>query len=396
MYTEVRDPTTDPTLAHAPSATPSNVRRPRVLIGSRLMGILVALTFITVTGALALSQAFAPAPAPAQVPTTHSSPAVVAASAPAPEGSVIAVAQEVGPAVVSVRTDQGLGSGVLYDATGLILTNAHVVAGAQSITIGLVDGRHFSGKVVGSDTGFDVAIIGITGESLPTAPLGSSSSLQVGQSVIAIGNPYGFDHTLTTGVVSALNRPVSEGQGSYNQPMIQTDAAINPGNSGGPLLDLQGQIVGIATLVAAPLGIPAQGLGFAVPVDTAKRIGDQLVQSGKVTHSGMPYLGASLSDINRPGTLPGVSSRRLQPPPPPAGVDHGALVGQVDPSGPSAQAGVQSGDVITSFGGIDVYNPDELLARLVLHAPGDQLQLGVVRNAQPLTFTLIVGEAPVQ
>ncbi len=156
-------------------------------------------------------------------------------------------------AVVSVRTDQGLGSGVIYDASGLILTNAHVVQAAQSTTIGLVDGRHFSGTVVGVDTGFDVAVIKIDGgTNLPTAPLGASTNLQVGQAVV--GNPYGFDHTLTTGVVSALNRPVSEGQGSYNQPMIQTDAAINPGNSGGPLLDLSGQVVGITTLVAAPQG----------------------------------------------------------------------------------------------------------------------------------------------
>jgi S1-C subfamily serine protease len=214
------------------------------------------------------------------------------------------VAQNVGPAVVSVRTDQGLGSGVIHDASGLILTNAHVVQGAQSLTIGLVDGRHFSGKVVGADTGFDIAVIKIDGSGLPTAPLGRSASLQVGQPVVAIGNPYGFDHTLTTGVVSALNRPVSEGQGSYNQPMIQTDAAINPGNSGGPLLDLNGQVIGITTLVAAPQGFPAQGLGFAVPVDTAKRIGDQLAQSGTVTHSGMPFLGVSLSDINRPDTVP--------------------------------------------------------------------------------------------
>jgi S1-C subfamily serine protease len=319
------------------------------------------------------------------------------------------VAQNVGPAVVSVRTDQGLGSGVIYDATGLILTNAHVVQGAQSLTIGLIDGRHFSGKVVGADTGFDIAVIKIDGSNLPTAPLGSSASLQVGQPVVAIGNSYGFDHTLTTGVVSALNRPVSEGQGSYNQPMIQTDAAINPGNSGGPLLDLNGQVVGITTLVAAPQGFPAQGLGFAVPVDTARRIGDQLAQSGTVTHSGMPFLGVSLSDINRPDTVPylpgqpglpgfpGRGQRGQAPAPqPPAGVDHGALVNQVQPKSASAQAGLQVGDVITSFDGIDIYNPDELLQRLVLHKPGDQVPLSVVRNGQTVTLTVTIGEAPAQ
>ena len=152
--------------------------------------------------------------------------------------------------------------------------------GAQSITIGLVDGRHFSVKVVGATPASTSPSSRSTARTCPP-PLGDSASLQVGDPVVAIGNPFGFDHTLTTGVVSALNRPVSEGQGSYNQPMIQTDAAINPGNSGGPLLDINGQVMGITTLVAAPQGIPAQGLGFAVPVDTAKRIADQLVQSGQ-------------------------------------------------------------------------------------------------------------------
>jgi serine protease Do len=327
-------------------------------------------------------------------------------------GTVAAVAQTVGPAVVSVRTDQGLGSGVVYDPNGLILTNAHVVQGAQSITIGLVDGRHFAGRVIGADTGFDVAVIKIDGSNLPAATLGNSSSLQVGDPVVAIGNPFGFDHTLTTGVVSALNRPVSEGQGSYNQPMIQTDAAINPGNSGGPLLDINGSVMGITTLVAAPQGIPAQGLGFAVPVDTARRIADQLVQSGKVTHSGQPFLGVSLGDINRPDTtpgfpgqpsvpgipgLPGGRGRGQQPrSPAPSGVDHGALVGDVQPGSPAAEAGVQPSDVIINFDAFDIYNPDELLQRLVLHKPGDQVALTVIRNSQPTNLTLTIGEAPVQ
>jgi S1-C subfamily serine protease len=354
-------------------------------------------------------------------PTTAQAAPVTAA---APAGTVAAVAQSVGPAVVSVRTDQGLGSGVIYDASGLVLTNAHVVQDAQSITVGLVDGRHFNGKVVGADTGFDVAVIRLDSASnLPTAALGDSSALQVGDPVVTIGNPFGFDHTLTTGVVSALNRPVSEGQGSYNQPMIQTDAAINPGNSGGPLLDLSGQVEGITTLVAAPQGFPAQGLGFAVPVNTAKRIADQLVKQGKVTNSGMPYLGVALSDINRPDAAGGFPNQQIPGlpggpgfgrggrngqggqggqngatprPTVPAGVDHGALVGQVQQSSAAAQAGLQTGDVITKFDNFDIYNPDELLQRLVIHNPGDQVNLTVIRNGQPTNLTLTVGEAPVQ
>src|SRR5215831_17462367 len=381
---------------------------------ARLVGGALALVLVAVVGVAVVSQGgFAPQ-ATAQAVRAQTAPVALAA----PAGSVAAVAQSVGPAVVSVRTNQGLGSGVIYDGQGYILTNAHVVEGAQSITIGLVDGRHFSGKVVGSDSGFDVAVIKIDGSNLPTAQLGSSSSLQVGQDVVAIGNPFGFDHTLTTGVVSALNRPVSEGQGSYNQPMIQTDAAINPGNSGGPLLDLTGQVIGINTLVAAPQGFPAQGLGFAVPVDTAKRIADQLLQSGKVTHSGQPYMGIVLADINRPDRtpgfpnepglpglpglpgIPGGGGRRGQQPAPaptaPSGVDHGALVTDIQGGGPSATAGLQTGDVIVNFDNYDIYNPDELLQRLVLHKPGDQVQVSIIRNGQQSSVPLSIGEAPVQ
>jgi S1-C subfamily serine protease len=394
----------------APAATPSPRRSG---LSARFVAAQAAAALAIVVVTVAVTQGLTPAPVTAQATSSPLAATTVNATT-APAGSVAAVAQQVGPAVVSVRTDQGLGSGVVYDPSGLILTNAHVVAGAQSITIGMVDGRHFAGKVVGADTGFDVAVIKIDGSNLPTATLGLSSNLQVGDAVVAIGNPFGFDHTLTTGVVSALNRPVSEGQGSYNQPMVQTDAAINPGNSGGPLLDINGQVIGITTLVAAPQGIPAQGLGFAVPADTAKRIADQLVQSGKVTHSGQPFLGVSLSDINRPDTTPGFpgqpsvpglpglpGGRRGQQPttprtPAPSGVDHGALVGDVQAGSPAATAGVQIGDVIVTIDGFDVYNPDELLARLVLHKPGDQVAITVIRGGQNTNVSLTIGEAPVQ
>jgi len=377
-----------------------NYSAPTRLLGGVLALVVLALVAVTVIGQGAAPKATAQAVQPQ-----------VQVALAAPAGTVAAVAQSVGPAVVSVRTNQGLGSGVIYDSNGYILTNGHVVEGAQSITIGLVDGRHFSGKVVGTDGGFDVAVIKIDGSNLPSAPLGNSSALQVGQDVVAIGNPFGFDHTLTTGVVSALNRPVSEGQGSYNQPMVQTDAAINPGNSGGPLLDLNGQVVGITTLVAAPQGFPAQGLGFAVPVDTAKRIADQLVQSGKVTSSGQPFLGVALSDINRPDAVPGQpntpfpgvpgNGRRggggaAPRPTPPSGVDHGALVGDVSAGSAAATAGVQTGDVVVSFDGFDIYNPDELLQRLVVHKPGDQVNATVVRNGQNMNLSITIGEAPVQ
>lgn len=328
--------------------------------------------------------------------------APVVQAAPSPPGgasvvqsALIAASEKVGPAVVSVKTDQGLGSGVIYDAAGQVLTNNHVVADASSITVGLADGRRFPAQVLGTDSAFDLAVLKIDGSNLPVAQLGKSSTLQPGQFVVAIGNPYGFDHTVTVGVVSALNRPVSEGQGSYNQPMIQTDTAINPGNSGGPLVDLDGNVVGINTLIAAPQGVPAQGLGFAIPVDTVSRIAPQLAQNGKVTHSGQAYLGVGLADLSGTTRQPAVPSRRgsrSQPANP--GVDHGALIGQVQPGSPAAQAGLQTNDVIVSFDGKDVYGSDDFLQDLVLHQPGNRVALGIVRNGASQSVTVTLGEAP--
>ncbi|MCC7106911.1 MAG: trypsin-like peptidase domain-containing protein [Chloroflexi bacterium] len=358
---------------------------------------------------------------PAQLPARSqaaggSQPAAgsqLASRAPATAGDLPAIAERVGAAVVSVRTDQGLGSGVIYDASGLILTNAHVVDGAETINIGLADGRHFAGKVLGTDAGFDLAIVRIDGQNLPTAPLGESGALRVGETVVAIGNPYGFDHTVTTGVVSALNRPISEGQASYSQPMIQTDAAINPGNSGGPLVDLRGNVVGITTLVAAPQGFPAQGLGFAVPIDTARRIAPQLVEDGHVTHSGQPYLGVALSDASvqrsQQPRLPGSPGAGGRARPGQGGqgsqggqgrgqttarMDHGARVESVEASGPADKGGLKQGDIITQLDGREVYTRDDLLQDLVLHRPGDQVALGVNRGGQQLTVTITLGEAP--
>jgi S1-C subfamily serine protease len=332
------------------------------------------------------------APRPAGAPANQVASSPVNASAV--QSDIVTVAERVGPAVVSIRTEQGLGSGVIYDASGLVLTNDHVVDGAREISVGLADGRRFPGKVLGKDAGFDLAVVKIDGQNLPAASLGDSSSLQVGQFVVAIGNPYGFDHTVTDGVVSALNRPIAEGQGSYAQPMIQTNAAINPGNSGGPLVDLQGNVVGITTLVAAPQGFPAQGLGFAVPINTARRIAPDLVADGRVTHSGQPYLGISLGDpsSSSPPSAPG----RQQPRPSgnASTADHGALIARVEPNGPASQAGLRVGDLVTSFDGKGVYAPDDFLQNLVLHKPGDQVQLGISRGGQSSTLTVTVGEAP--
>ena len=312
------------------------------------------------------------------------------------QASLIAATERVAPGVVSIRTERGLGSGVLYDPSGLVLTNAHVVEGASRISVGLADGRRLAGRLLGADPGFDLAAVKIEGENLPVAPLGDSRDLRVGEFVIAIGNPYGFDHTVTTGVVSALDRPMSEGSDSYNQPMIQTDAAINPGNSGGALVDLDGSVVGINTLVAAPQGFPAQGLGFAVPINTAKRIAPQLVASGRVAHSGQPYLGVSLSDVDPSAprlARPSPGPQRPPVPAVPSAPDHGALATQVEPDGPAGRAGLRTGDIITSFEGQEVYDAAQLLQKLVLHQPGERVGLGVSRGGQSLTLAPVLGEA---
>src|SRR6266508_3145093 len=195
-----------------------------------LIAFALAASILGGTAACVLRPSAPPPVTPAQV-VVQPGPSAAAA----PQDALVSVAERVGPAVVSVRSEQGLGSGVIYDGGGLVLTNAHVVNGAREISVGLADGRRFSGRVLGADRGFDLAVVQIGGQGLPVAPLGDSASLRVGQFVAAIGNPYGFDHTVTTGVVSALNRPIAEGQESYAQPMIQTDAAINTGNSGGPI-----------------------------------------------------------------------------------------------------------------------------------------------------------------
>ena len=344
---------------------PGVLRRGVWLAAALLLGVLLGATGYGVYGAH-----FRPGAAGA-VPA--------AATTSELQADLIAAVQRVSPAVVSIRAGGGLGSGVIYDPSGLILTNAHVVGGARNVSIELADGRRFQARVLGADPGFDLAVLKVDASDLPVAPLGDSSQLQVGQFVAAIGNPYGLDHTVTVGVISALNRPIAGSEAGYTQPMIQTDAAINPGNSGGPLIDLAGNVIGINTLVAAPAGVPAQGLGFAVPVNTAKRIAGQLASQGRVTQSGLPYLGVRITDAGGRAT---------------PGVDYGALIVQVEPNGPAAQAGLRAGDVITAVDGHDVYSVDHLLQQLLQHKPGDRVTVQAVRSGQTITVTVTLGEAP--
>jgi S1-C subfamily serine protease len=373
-------------------------------------------------------------------PASANSPAAVASSgnnsAPATgQLNVRQVAEKVRPAVVQITSlananinstnpffgggnsstgqqQLGVGSGVVYDAAGYILTNFHVIDGASSLLVTLPDGRSFDGTVVGSDQQTDLAVVKIDpkGANLPVATLGDSSSLHVGDGLVAIGNALALPGgpTVTSGVVSALDRSVTEpgsstpsqGNGRFGGTattsgpqlygLIQTDAAINPGNSGGPLVDMQGQVIGINTLGAgmAEPGVQAQGIGFAISINQAKEIAQQLVTNGKASH---PFLGVSFQPLT-----PALANQ-LQ-------LDsnqtnmQGAVLMQVQSGSPAAQAGLKRGDVITAVDGQKLTSESALGELLNKHKPGDKVNLEVITpkstngNNQTRTVTVTLAE----
>jgi S1-C subfamily serine protease len=301
-----------------------------------------------------------------------------------------AVIAKVRPAVVEVNvtTSSGnaLGSGVIIDSRGYIVTNNHVVNGANTIQVVLFGGKQLSAQVAGTDPSDDLAILKITPPAggLTVATLGDSSKLQVGQEVLAIGNPLGITQTVTNGIISALGRTVSEGQGGATLPnAIQTDAPINPGNSGGALVDLQGNLVGIPTLSAIDpeFGAPASGVGFAIPSNRVKFTAEQIIATGKVTHTGRAALGIRAADVNQIVAAQNNLS-----------VDHGALLVSVNPNGAAAQAGLQVGDVIVQIDNQAVNNTTSLTDALANKNPGDTVSVKIYRGNQQLTINAKLGE----
>lgn len=278
------------------------------------------------------------------------------------------------PGMPSGPIQKGIGSGVIVSPDGYVLTNAHVVRGANQLTVTLLDGRTFPGTVVGSDATADLAVVKVPASNLPTAQLGNSALLQPGDWAIAIGNPYGLNFTVTVGVVSATGRSVHDGA---DEQFIQTDAAINPGNSGGPLVDIGGQVVGINT--AEFRG--AQGIGFAIPSDAARGIMQQLIATGKVVR---PYLGVYLQ------ALTSASAAALHLPSDTKGV----LVAQVAPNGPAAEAGLRAGDVIVQAAGRAVADPDTLVRLVRQSSIGRPLTLLVLRGGHTQTITVTPREMP--
>jgi len=295
-----------------------------------------------------------------------------------------AVIAKIRPAVVQVNvttaSGSGLGSGVIIDERGYIITNHHVIAGAQGIQVTLYDGASFTAKLVGTDPLDDLAVLKVSSPAkLIAAPLGDSSKLQVGQEVLAIGNPLGITQTVTDGIISALGRTVST-----IPDAIQTDAAINPGNSGGALVDLEGNLVGIPTLSAIDpqFQTPANGVGFAIPSNRVQLIAPQLITSGKVTHTGRVALGIKMTNVD--ATL--AAQNNLS-------VTAGVLITEVAPTGPARDAGLKAGDVIVQVGQHAVTDVVSLREALVTLKPGDIIAVTIYRGSQHLTVNVTLGEA---
>jgi Do/DeqQ family serine protease len=269
----------------------------------------------------------------------------------------------------------GIGSGVIIDKRGYVLTNNHVILGADSVTVKLSSGEELKGRIVGTDSKTDLAVVKLepTGE-LRVAKLGNSDTLRVGEWAIAIGNPFGLDQTVTVGVVSATGR-AEVGLATYEN-FIQTDASINPGNSGGPLVNLRGEIIGINTAILAT----GQGIGFAIPANMAKRVTEQLIDRGKVTRG---WIGVSL----QPLTEELVQSLGLEN-------NHGAIVARIHPGSPAEAAGLQPNDVIVKFGGVAVDDYHQLQRLSSDAEPGKTVPLEIVRNRQRKTVQLKITESP--
>jgi Do/DeqQ family serine protease len=279
---------------------------------------------------------------------------------------------------------RGLGSGFIIDKSGLVLTNAHVVDKADKVTVRLKDGRTFEGKVQGIDEVTDLAVVKINaGNDLPVAPLGSSTNVQVGDWAIAVGNPLGFDNTVTLGIVSTLKRSSAQvGISDKRLDFIQTDAAINPGNSGGPLLNGQGEVIGINTAIRPD----AMGIGFAIPIDKAKAIAAQLQRDGKVAH---PYLGVQMLTLT-----PDLAKQNNTDPNSPIQIPeiNGVFVMRVVPNSPAASAGIRRGDVILQVDGKAITSAEQLQNFVEDSRLGQVLQVKVQRGNQTQQLSIRTAE----
>jgi serine protease Do len=284
------------------------------------------------------------------------------------------------------QRERGLGSGIIVSPSGYILTNNHVVEHASKVQVTLSDGREFTAKTIGTDPQTDVAVIKISADNLPAMPFANSDSARVGDLCFAIGDPFGQDHTVTMGIVSAKNRKLEAE--THIQDFIQTDAAINPGNSGGALINARGQLIGMNTMILTGGGGNAfgseggnVGIGFAVPSNLAKQVMDQIEKNGKVSRG---YLGALLESVT-PELAPHFGLKTGE---------GGAVIASVTPDGPGAKSGLQKDDVVTGIDGKAVHSSDDLTMEVISHAPGSRITLDVVRNGQPIKVEVTLGTRP--
>jgi len=287
------------------------------------------------------------------------------------------------PQIPDEQIQRGTGSGFIVSSDGLILTNAHVVDGADKVTVTLKDGRTLNGTVLGTDSLTEIAVVKIEADNLPAVAFGDSDQLQIGEWAIAIGNPLGLDNTVTTGIISATGRNSSQiGVGDKRVDFIQTDAAINPGNSGGPLLNANGEVIGINTAIIRN----AQGIGFAIPINTARNIAEQLIANGKVAH---PYLGIRMASLTPEVREQLRNTREFQ-----IADEEGVLIVEIVPNSPAARAGLRAGDVIKSINGEAIKTADQVQQAVEKTKIGEQLPLQLARQGRTIDLNVEVGVLP--
>jgi S1-C subfamily serine protease len=303
--------------------------------------------------------------------------------------AVIRAAEEISPAVVNIEVthrahadgrdsrSDGSGSGFIFTPDGYVMTNSHVVHGAKQIKVATNDGRQMQAALVGDDPDTDLAIIRVIGNGLPTAPLGDSQRIRVGQLVIAIGNPYGFQCTVTAGVVSALGRSLRTRSGRLIDNVVQTDAALNPGNSGGPLVNSRGEVVGVNTATI----MPAQGLCFAIAINTAKLVAGHLLRDGRMVRAYIGMAGQNTQLQRRVARFHGLA------------VTSGVTVASVEPTSPAAQAGLRPGDVIVGFEGQPVAGIDDLQRILTADRVGVRSKMTLLRGTEKLELPIVPAES---
>jgi S1-C subfamily serine protease len=302
--------------------------------------------------------------------------------------AVVRAAERISPSVVfievskalpqarSARDAKGSGSGFIFTPDGFILTNSHVVHGAAKVNVALSDGRRFDATIVGDDPGTDLAVIRISAGRVPAAPLGDSEKIRVGQLAVAIGNPYGFQYSVTAGVVSALGRSLRSESGRLIDNVLQTDAALNPGNSGGPLLNSLGEVIGVNTAVI----LPAQGICFAVAINTAKFVAGQLIMHGRIRRA---LLGVGGQTVPIPRFI--VRAQQLQG-------ETGVLVTGVEKQSPAERAGLSEGDVIIGLDDMAVRSVDDLHKILTDSRIGASCSLALLRRAEKITIQVVPQE----